>query len=329
MRCGSPKVWKSPDGKNRREYPCLACPSCCASGRSELAQRIKLELSCWAQSTFVTLTFRPEDYPSSRADLELKWRHARRDLEFRAFWVMERGDAGGRVHFHALVFGQPFFGARDFWDKRWSYGRTSVDLAKSGAPSYLSRYLLKGVASESLVFHPDGLGEPLKSFPRKPALGALAGDAMGRAALRNAHALELIRTLHDVSSVHRYDGRIVRTPRAVRDRMRSVVGLPSSSPARARVQALRRQFLEKDRAELEKRRLALAAKDATLSIREDAIRRYRDPGLSVAHARFASAVESGQYETRSARRKRLAAEREIEGLAELLDSVIRQAAKGV
>lgn len=319
MRCGKPKVVGA--GRSRREYPCLRCASCRASGRSELAQLLKLELACHAQSLFVTLSFAPEHYPRNRSEVKRMFARAVRGVPYRTFMVMERGDRGGRVHFHLLVFGQPFLGSFEYWDRQWPFGRTSVDIAKSGSPGYLARYILKEYESEALVFHPDGLGEPLKRFPRKPGLGRLAALAMARTELSDAQRRFCLLATHDVSPVHRYDGRVVRTPRRVREQMRAALGLPSSSGARFQVQSERRAWLAAQPGHLaksEKRRVVLAARDELLASRERSSRVYRDPSQVIAERLFAEAVASGAYETRAARRRRLAEEAEIEGAADLL-----------
>lgn len=323
MRCVKPNL------VGKVEYPCLKCVSCAESGRSELAQRIKLELASHPWSVFVTATFRPEDYPANRKDLERKFRRIWRGVPYRVFALTERGDRGGRIHVHAISFGQSPLGAADAWVRQWPYGFVKCKEASAGSARYLAAYMLKGDDAEAMEFHPDGFGRPIVHRVKKPPLGCFIASRMVATELADAQRRWLLSTTQDVPAVHRMDGFITRTPRAVRVAMRRQLGMPSSSAARERVQAERRRWLSENpdlKAASERRRKALAVADGIKASRARSSRVYRDPNLTAAEKSLAAAVAAGTYETRAMRRRRLALEREIEGAADALLQIVQSSA---
>lgn len=311
MRCAKPKKLRS-----GQRVPCGKCESCFSVRQGEISQRIKLELASHPFSRFVTLTFADEHLPRTRAELVRRIRVATRGNPYRLLLVTERGERGThRVHLHLLAFGQPHEGAVEFWRSRWPFGNVDVQDGNSlWCPGYLSKYVVKQSGDADVMqFHPDGLGPNVLRFPRRPALGAVVVPRMVHRLLSSASARAQIALMHDVPSVHRMDGYTVRTPRAIVTRLRSAVGLPSSSSARTLVQEIRRSEAEADplySAKQERKRIVRAELDLITVRRGRARRTYADPGRVEAEKRFKAAVAAGTYVPRSVRLARARKERQ-------------------
>lgn len=114
-----PREMKKPP--SQREYsvemvvPCGACESCLAARSSQWAVRCYCESLDYDQMAFLTLTYDDEHLPKggkiSKPELQnfLK-RLRKKGLKFRYFACGEYGDALGRPHYHAVIFGHDFMG---------------------------------------------------------------------------------------------------------------------------------------------------------------------------------------------------------------------------
>lgn len=154
-------------------------------------------------SSFVTLTFSdeylPEDYSINVRDVQLFMKRLRKALghsRVRFFACGEYGDAGGRPHYHLLLFGFDFpdktlwrrTGSGEltfrsaFLEKVWPFGHCEIGAVTSQSINYVARYILKkvnGAASEDHYYrvHPI-TGELCKVNPEfitmsnKPGIGS-------------------------------------------------------------------------------------------------------------------------------------------------------------
>jgi len=109
MRCTSVRT-----GVCGRVFACGKCVACRINKRRIWTHRVLLEASEHVCSSFVTLTYRPEDLPKGATlvprDLQLflKRLRQRRDRgrdHFRFFGCGEYGELRGRPHYHAILFG--------------------------------------------------------------------------------------------------------------------------------------------------------------------------------------------------------------------------------
>lgn len=303
--------------------PCGKCAACRDSRMNEWAQCINLELACHSESVWLTLTYNEEHLPHSRRELENDLRVIWRGLPFRHFIVSERGGKSQRIHFHCVIFGQSFQGAKAFWEERWN-GRGFVhvdDANRASCSTYVAKYALKSDGDKDVeAFYADGLGPNIRKQSKNPPIGCLVVPAMASRLVVDKYERGQVELFHDVPAVHRMNGRPVRTPRKVRLRLRRSVGLPSSSEARTRVQSIRREEAAKDGLYSDvvaRRRAARSQRAEVLASRARSSRVHLDPQLIPAEIALRRAVEAGAYETRAMRRLRLRKEREAAYAVEL------------
>ena len=122
---------------------CNQCRACRANRARLWTGRILLESSVHPFNTFLTLTLNdscPE--PSYR-----QWRDIlggiRYRLGYRSFLCSERGSRSGRLHAHAIVFGQDPNLAQAFWTERWPHGFVYALPFSAQAARYVSGYVVK------------------------------------------------------------------------------------------------------------------------------------------------------------------------------------------
>lgn len=154
-------------------------------------------------TSFVTLTFAdehlPDDYSIHVRDIQLFMKRLRKALghnRVRFFACGEYGDAGGRPHYHLLLFGYDF-PDRTLWrrsssgellyrsaflEKLWPFGHCEIGAVTTQSINYVARYILKkvnGEASEDHYYRIHPLtGEYVKVNPEfitmssKPGIGS-------------------------------------------------------------------------------------------------------------------------------------------------------------
>lgn len=155
------------------------------------------------RSSFVTLTFAdeylPEDYSVNVRDLQLFMKRLRKALghsRVRFFACGEYGDAGGRPHYHLLLFGYDF-PDRTLWRRTgsgeltyrsaflesvWPFGHCEIGAVTAESINYVARYILKkvnGAASEDHYYrvHPltgtlNKVNPEFITMSNKPGIGS-------------------------------------------------------------------------------------------------------------------------------------------------------------
>lgn len=135
-------------------------------------------------NSFVTLTYDDENVPSELVtkdwqDFAKRLRHSGR---FRFFACGEYGDAGGRPHFHALIFGRDFSADRYPWRKSkgfpiyrsprleeaWGMGFAEIGHVSFQSARYVARYVTKKQKAESY----EGRKPPFLLMSRRPGIGS-------------------------------------------------------------------------------------------------------------------------------------------------------------
>lgn len=105
------------DEKGRPRFSCGHCISCRINTTTMWTKRIYDEFQSWGfeNSSFVTLTYNDENLPSNgslvKEELSLFFKRLRKNLDrkLKAYACGEYGDANGRPHYHAIIFGvSPF-----------------------------------------------------------------------------------------------------------------------------------------------------------------------------------------------------------------------------
>lgn len=184
------------------KVPCGRCIGCRLERSRQWAVRCVHEMHSHLVSSFVTLTYAPENTPpggslrkSDHQKFIKKLRRARPDLQVSYFLCGEYGDLSARPHYHAILFGVDFPDKR--WlkngrngdklyrsaelDKLWSLGFASVGEATFESAAYCARYVMKKVtgpgAREHYRFTDPATGELIDREPEylavslKPAIG--------------------------------------------------------------------------------------------------------------------------------------------------------------
>lgn len=227
------------------------------------------EVSLWPESSFVTLTYRPECLPLERGiptlrprDFVLFMKRLRKQRAPVGVRFVQAGEYGelGRPHHHALLFncgfrdlvflrktraGSMIFRSAEL-EGLWPYGFSSVGLVTFESAAYVARYTLKKQGSESsLSGRSKRCGGRLPEYmtmSRRPGIGAgwferFASDVfpVDRVVLRGGRVMRPPRF---------YDERFkVRTPEAFEavklERQRRVAGVDPQemTPSRLRVKA--------------------------------------------------------------------------------------------
>lgn len=108
MACTHPVTLLS--GPNRwMVVPCGKCLQCRIAHSREWATRILHEMDSWNDSSFVTLTYNPENEPKDKSlrkrDLQLYFKRLRKEKKIKYFACGEYGPSTMRPHYHAIIFG--------------------------------------------------------------------------------------------------------------------------------------------------------------------------------------------------------------------------------
>lgn len=244
-----------PLARGVEEFGCGRCAPCRLNKQRMWVTRLMLEALQHESSFFVTLTYRyawhppleveqcmPVDGSVSLRDVQLflkRLREAVRDVSprLRYFLSAEYGDARGRPHYHAVLFGAlkgehrnpekgiPYAGCDCVVCRAWSLGNVFIGTVTMDSVRYVVSYLQKG----SLVDSSKRYGFSVMS--RRPGLGSGAVSEFARVIRSGAGELRLQE--NDVPSVVRVAGKLLPLGRYMRDKIREVVFGDSGSPRSA------------------------------------------------------------------------------------------------
>ena len=188
--------------------PCGKCKGCLDSKIRDWRSRLILESKSNPPASFITLTYRDSDLPSSPSKRHLqlflkRLRNASRDygvppFALRYFLVSEYGDKTHRLHYHGLLFGvdllTPAWSPKHVGFNRkgyplycsevlgdiWPYGFNTVDHSTDSATSYLVNYILAD-DSNNICLYSQGIGRGfVLDSPYKPKSLNKYGDTIFR-----------------------------------------------------------------------------------------------------------------------------------------------------
>lgn len=175
--------WYLNNGYRFVDLPCGKCIGCFKNNCADWTVRLLGQYNSYLsdvvnnplkQFSFITLTYAPEYYPNdAHKNLHLdelsKFFHRVNEENRRQglpsplyFGCAERGEKNGRLHYHAIVFGEDFLhnnydgevrfiyeGGRQYYStpklrKLWKYGRVAVDPSITpGSCAYVTGYMKK------------------------------------------------------------------------------------------------------------------------------------------------------------------------------------------
>lgn len=176
MKCSSP-VKKFRIVKGTRywySHRCGQCVSCRITKRMAWTLRILLESKLYADSSFVTLTYDDEHYPSdgnlSKDDLQRFIKRLRRrlgDHKIRYYACGEYGEKSGRAHYHLIVFGMSSVLSDQIVKDAWTQGFSSVAPISRERAAYVAKHNSKFMTKEEI-------GDRVPEFSlmsRRPGIG--------------------------------------------------------------------------------------------------------------------------------------------------------------
>lgn len=155
---------------NLLELPCGHCLACISNKRKEWAVRCCLEANEHKENCFVTLTYDPKFYDDEfhRDHWQVFLKNLRnRGYKIRYYGCAERGDEGGRCHYHIIVFGYfpkdaKFYsktksGFAQFTSKElsvcWPFGFVVCSDFHPSQASYVAGYVLKKLKIDGDFYH--------------------------------------------------------------------------------------------------------------------------------------------------------------------------------
>lgn len=157
------------------KLPCGQCIGCRLERSRQWAMRCMYEASLHESNCFITLTYSPDKLPPGgtlrKRDFQLFIKKLRKRFgTFRYFHCGEYGEALGRPHYHALLFGFDFpdkvrfnpagrsssappLYTSDLLDSIWGNGLTSIGAVTFETAAYTARYVMKKVTGKLASKH--------------------------------------------------------------------------------------------------------------------------------------------------------------------------------
>jgi len=212
---GKPLFSSPPHGAKRIDLPCGQCIGCRLERSRQWAVRIMHENKMHETSSFLTLTYNPENLPENGTlviehfQLFLKrYRKKISPTKIRMFYCGEYGENTNRPHYHAIIFGHSFSDQKlhstrdglklytsETLDKIWGLGNCTIGNVTFESAAYVARYCVKKVTGEQAKQHYTRFnldtGEIFELKPEfakmslRPAIGKTFCDTYMREIYRN------------------------------------------------------------------------------------------------------------------------------------------------
>lgn len=160
---------KSSVGGEHLTLRCGQCINCRLRRRFEWAMRIIHESTCYAENSFITLTYADGSLPvhgtlvkAHFQDFMKRLRSRLSPLRIRYFQCGEYGSESGRAHYHAIIFGYGFpdrvlYRSQEggslyvsrFLDSVWGHGISTIGDVSFNSASYVAGYVVKKITGEA------------------------------------------------------------------------------------------------------------------------------------------------------------------------------------
>lgn len=180
----------------RLDLPCGQCIGCRLERSRQWAVRCMHEAALHEDNSFLTLTYDDAHLPSDGSlqlrDFQLFMKRLRKSVapkRVRFYHCGEYGEALGRPHYHALLFGysspdRKFFSSRggnsvytsDSMSKMWPYGFSVEGDVTFDSAAYVARYVMKKVTGERSAAHYQGRKPEYTTMSRRPGIGKVWFD---------------------------------------------------------------------------------------------------------------------------------------------------------
>lgn len=161
---------------NGTVVPCGKCLICKLNRSSEWAARLIHELQYYTESSFITLTYSPENVPMLldgslslfKKDYQNFVKRFRKEVKkkIKYFLCGEYGEKGDRPHYHAIIFGwQPkidelypikedkgkTYYSCELLERTWKNGQCSIGSVTNDSIHYTTGYILKDGATKNNI----------------------------------------------------------------------------------------------------------------------------------------------------------------------------------
>lgn len=169
---------------------CGQCVGCRLERSRQWAVRCMHEAQCHEYNSFVTLTYENAPVSLEYRDFQLFMKRVRARFRARIRFYMagEYGEANGRPHFHAILFGV-FFSDRKEWGKSatgftiyrsavleslWPHGYSSIGDVSFESAAYVARYIMKKVNGSLAEVHYEYVDEDGEVKGRTPEFNRMS-----------------------------------------------------------------------------------------------------------------------------------------------------------
>lgn len=234
MMCVKP-IWIGK--KTQSAVACGQCMHCRINHRRKWATRMMLESTDHLTSSFVTLTYSPENIPLELLndaptevlrprDMTLWLKRFRNEYgKYRYFAVGEYGTKSQRPHYHAILFGVDPGQNEKLIAETWGLGFTQTYPANEKRMMYVAQYTIKkwnNRKAKDLHLRPPEFSR----MSRKPAIGAGSVKAISSSYFTRsgAKALSVAGLAHTV----RIEGKQWPLDRTMKSKILLELGVPSN-----------------------------------------------------------------------------------------------------
>lgn len=161
---------------------CNKCDNCVRYRSYQWSLRNQAESKNWKYSWFLTLTYNNDNIENADSkDIQLFFKRLRKNYlqsDLKYYWVMEKGELSGRVHFHALLYTNTDFLKHEkkktgkyyvfgelelLWKMGYHYIAPATPEAIAYTCNYvtkskhmLKRQMSKGLGKDWIIDNPDG-----------------------------------------------------------------------------------------------------------------------------------------------------------------------------
>lgn len=174
METGGLTFRKEQSTGTKLDVPCGQCIGCRLERSRQWAMRLVHENQMHEQSSFITLTYAPENLPpygtlvkSHFQDFMKRYRFWQGQNKLRFFHCGEYGENFGRPHYHALIFGHDWTDKKQkFTTERgdivytsdkllelWGHGIVSTAQVTFESCAYVARYVTKKITGKPATAH--------------------------------------------------------------------------------------------------------------------------------------------------------------------------------
>lgn len=234
---GCELLCRKPFMRGALPFGCGQCMPCRINRRRQWTWRQVFEGFLHEESSFVTLTYGPENLPAggnlSPRDLQLFLKRLRSLIEprkVRYIAVGEYGENTLRPHYHLSLFGLSGFtvldggrSGQDAISMAWGAGHIGVGEFNAHTANYVAGYVVKKLVDRKSG-QLEGLVPEFGRMSRRPGIGADACLTIAKQICEDGHAMALLEETGDVPRELRMGQRKIPLGRFMLSKLRAAIG---------------------------------------------------------------------------------------------------------